>query len=105
MPYPSQFMELAVLQREDSVPRLHDIFRDRDRHWSGTEVQLFCFCTGSLLLSLGKADGTKEAPDIDFTACNHIWDCALMTVGCPTRTFSSNRHYFTHISPVYFSFP
>lgn len=47
----------------------------------------------------------QEAPDIDFTACNRIWDCALMTVGCPTQTFSSNRHYFTHIFPVYFSFP
>lgn len=74
--------------------------------WHRCSALLCCSCAGgSLLLSLEKVYDIKEAPDIDFTACIHVWDCALMTVGCPTHIFSSNRHYFTHISLFICPFP
>lgn len=109
-PYPSQFLKLAMLLRDHSVPNSlvqapWRVLRQRETLvWHQCPAVLFCSCAGSRLLSLGKAYDTKEAPDVDFIACIHIWDCALMTVGCATHTFSSNRHYFTHIFPVYFSF-
>lgn len=110
--YPSEFMKLALLLKEYSVPDSlaqspWHVLRQRDPLiWHRCPALLFCSCAGgSLLLSLEKAYDTKEAPDVDFTACIHIWDCALMTVGCPTHTFSSNRHYFTHISLFIFPFP
>lgn len=70
--------------------------------WHRCQVPLFCSRADWLLFSLLNNCNTEEAPDVDFAACIHIWDCALMTVGCATHTFSSNRHYFTNMFPVYF---
>lgn len=67
-------MKPAVLLRERSVPkRVRGMFGDRETLiWHRRPGVLFCSCAGSLLLSLGKAYDTKEAPGIDFTACIHV---------------------------------